>query len=123
MTELWHGMPSRISDLDRLPVERLMVLLAGTAAVVLGALAYLLEAWAGRAGVGDALLLAIALLFGLLLLYAFLVMARAAVEGVTLAAAFGLVLLLVAGTPGVASGILALAAAAVSVARQLRVAA
>lgn len=111
-----------------MPADRLLVLLGGAAAAVFGLLVFVLAATDGTAfdrtptfGSGGAVVaLVIALLFGMLLLHAAVVMGARPGEGAALAFAFSLILLVFGGAGGMIGGILGIVGAGFALARNLR---
>lgn len=108
----------RVDLLDRVPPARLLLLLAGASALVLGVLMFVLQLVSGpRIGplgtFGTSavwMMLIINLVFGALLLYGYLGMEHRESDWALLALAFSLVLLILGGIAGAVAGILGLVA-------------
>lgn len=105
----------RVDLLEKVPPARLLVLLAGSCAVVLGLLTFVMQFTMGpRIGplglFGTAplmLMLLIDLAFGAFLLYGYVGMSSRESEWAVLVLAFALVLLVLGGIAGAVAGILA----------------
>ncbi|HUR69074.1 MAG TPA: hypothetical protein VM370_07490 [Candidatus Thermoplasmatota archaeon] len=108
----------RTDLLEKLPPARLLVLLAGASALVLGALVFVLQlamgplegplGFYGRTAV--IVTLVVNLAFGALLLYSYLGMHARPIDWAILVLAFSLVLLVMGGLAGAIAGILGLVA-------------
>lgn len=117
------------SDLfEKVPPARLLVLLAGSCAVVLGLLTFVMQFTMGPRigplglfGTGPLMLmLLIDLAFGAFLLYGYVGMATREAEWAVLVLAFALVLLVLGGIAGAVAGILAGVSAIFVLARSWR---
>lgn len=105
----------KVDILEKVPPARLLVLLAGSAALVLGFVTFLLQ-WSLGPRVGPlglygggplVLMLLIDLAFGAFLLYAYTAMSVREREWAVVVLAFALVLLVLGGVAGAVAGILA----------------